>query len=140
MHTDKREATETAAKADMKSELTGIPVKVPSAAKYKKHRHEKQNGPDIHVGKRAVIAAQRLRSNANRDGYYLGELVDWFEPHEHGFWTHQTDLIFRVIKSSNSKIPQLEGRLIVARGDGNWWSGTLSVTSWREEDFPVRRG
>lgn len=134
MNPDKRKSAEAAEKKDLVCELHGIPVRLPSSAKYKKDRYDVKAGPDIEVGTKAVLA---IDWRGERLGYYLGVLVDWWEPQHIGWWSADTTLYFVVLKCSNDKIQDRVGRIVSASWPSSGWGAHgLRVSSWREEDFP----
>lgn len=133
MNPDKRAKTEAIAKHNLQCELHGIPITLPAAAKYKRDRYEKKDGPQLEVGMKAVIAVDR---GGERVGYYLGVLVDWCEPEERKWWTHRTELYFVVLANSNSKIADRKGRIVSARWPAGYWC-ELSVEYWGHGKFSV---
>lgn len=135
MRPEKRKELEAISLRQLRCDLTDIPVTVPGKAKYKRGRDEKKIGPDIEVGKKAVLAVQK---GMDRSGYYLGVLVDWYEK-EIGYWDWNTTLYFVVLKTSTSKIPDRTGRLVSARWPQRFYLRGLAVISWDEKDFPVDR-
>lgn len=118
---------------DILCELHGVPLRVPSASKYKRNRHEKKDGPILEVGKKAVLS---VNNGMDRVGYYLAVLVDWYEPLEKGWWSSNTTLYFVALDASNDKLEDRRGRLVSARWPNpGWWQGQLSVVSWDESFF-----
>ena len=130
MREEKRKHVEHDAKAEFTCELHGIPVKLPSSAKYKLDRYERKVGPDLEVGKQAVLA---FNKGMDRLGLYLAVLVDWDD--EAGYWSSSTNLYFVVLESSNEKIPDRKGRIVVSQWPCARWVSNVSVISWHPEDF-----
>jgi hypothetical protein len=130
MREEKRKAVEADAKREFVCELHGVPVTLPPAAKYKKDRSEKHAGPDLEIGKQAVLAVNR---GMERKGLYLAVLVDWDD--DAGWWYMDTDLYFVVLDRSTDKIGDRIGRIVHARWPNNRWFSNLSVVSWNPADF-----
>lgn len=117
---------------DILCELHGVPLRVPSASKYKRNRNEKKDGPILEVGKKAVLA---VNDGRERVGYYLAVLIDWHDPLDRGWWSSRSTLYFVVLDNSNDKIEDRRGRLVSASWPGGWFSNSLLVVSWDESFF-----
>jgi hypothetical protein len=130
MREEKRRSIEAGAKLGIQCELHGIPMTLPSAAKYKKQKYDKRAGPDLEVGRKVVLA---LNKGMERIGLYLAVLVDWED--EQGWWTSRSRLYFVVLENSNHKIPDRIGRIVSAIWPYEHYCSSHSVISWNSADF-----
>ena len=111
-------------------ELHGVPIKTPSSAKYKISKYEKKAGPDLFVGKQAVLA---LSKGMDRVGLYLAVLVDWDD--ESGYWYNHTTLYFVVQQNSSEDMPDRLGRIVHTTWPSARFSSNISIASWNPDDF-----
>jgi len=135
MRPEKRELHEQTAHRELTCELHGIPMVTPAAARYKRRHREKHEGPELEVGKKAVLSIDEGR---DRKGYYLGVLVDWNDEAT-GWWTSDTELFFVVLRRSNEAVPDRVGRIVMAHWPYRRYISRINVVSWDEGYLPEAR-